>query len=129
MVNTKYLVDITREVLNHSDGEYLRSDFTGWCEGACAIVDYILKNYTKETDFRIIRGKFDGQPHNWIVLNDGQILDPTVDQFGDEYSIYSSKLYKGLYQAEGECEDLLMFDDWVEYINILFEDGSRVIVD
>lgn len=27
MLNKKFLIDITREVLNHSENEYLRSDF------------------------------------------------------------------------------------------------------
>lgn len=33
MLNKKFLIDITREVLNHTQNEYLRSDFTDWCEG------------------------------------------------------------------------------------------------
>ena len=36
MLNKKFLIDITREVLNHSENEYLRSDFTDWCDGASA---------------------------------------------------------------------------------------------
>lgn len=125
MLNKKFLIDITREVLNHTDGEYLRSDFTGWCEGASSIIHYILSNYTDEKDFHIISGRFNGYCHKWIVV-DGGIIDATVDQFGDDYSIYSPTLYKGLYQEEAEDFIPLMFDDWIEYIDNLFEDKVRM---
>lgn len=125
MLNKKFLIDITRQVLNHSDREYLRSDFTDWCAGASSIMHYILSNYTEEKDFHIISGKFNGYGHEWIVVN-GEILDATVDQFGDDYSIYSSSLYKDLYQEEAEDFEPLMFDDWIEYIDNLFEDRMRM---
>lgn len=60
MLNKKYLIDITREVLNHMESEYLRSDFTGWREAASSIVNYILSNYTDITEFYIASGTFDG---------------------------------------------------------------------
>lgn len=125
MFNKKYLIDITREVLNHTDGEYLRSDFTDWCEGASAIMHYILSNYTNEKEFYIKAGEFNGFPHQWVVLN-GEILDATVDQFGDEYSIYTSKLYSNLYHEESEDYAPIMFDDWLDYIDNLFEDKDRL---
>lgn len=125
MLNKKYLIDITREVLNHSEAEYLRSDFTGWCEGASAIMYYILTNYTLERDVHIISGTFDGQGHEWIKVND-EIIDATVDQFGDEYSIYSTLLYQDLYKEESEDFCPLMFTDWMDYIEKLFEDKERL---
>ena len=125
MVNKKFLIDITREVLNHTDGEFLRSDFTNWCEGASSIMYYILSNYTDEKDFHIMSGKFDGYGHEWIVIN-GEIVDATVDQFGDDYSIYSPTLYKEKYQEEAEDFTPLMFDDWIEYIDNLFNDEERM---
>lgn len=125
MLNKKFLIDITREVLNHTDSEYLRSDFTDWCGGASSIVYYILSNYTDEKDFHIISGKFNGYGHEWVVVN-GEIIDATVDQFGDDYSIYSSTLYRELYQEEGEDFKPLMFDDWIEYIDNLFKDKVRM---
>ena len=97
MLNKKFLIDITREVLNHTQNEYLRSDFTDWCEGASAIMYYILTNYTEEEDVHIVNGTFNNFGHEWIVVN-GEIIDATVDQFGDDYSIYSSSLYKNLYR-------------------------------
>ena len=128
MLNKKFLIDITREVLNHTDGEYLRSDFKDWCEGASSIMYYILSNYTDEKDFHIMSGKFDGYGHEWIVIN-GEILDATVDQFGDDYSIYSPTLYKEKYQEEAEDFTPLMFDDWMEYIDKLFDDKVRMNLD
>lgn len=128
MVNKKFLIDITREVLNHTDGEFLRSDFTNWCEGASSIMYYILSNYTDEKDFHIMSGKFDGYGHEWIVIN-GEIVDATVDQFGDDYSIYSPTLYKEKYQEEAEDFTPLMFDDWMEYIDKLFDDKVRMNLD
>lgn len=125
MLNKKFLIDITREVLNHSDGEYLRSDFTDWCEGASSIMYYILSHYSDEKDFHIMSGKFNGYVHEWVVVN-GEIVDATVDQFGDDYSIYSPALYKELYQEEAENFNPLMFDDWIEYIDNLFEDKARM---
>ena len=125
MLNKKFLIDITRETLNHSDGEYLRSDFTDWCEGASSIMHYILSNYTDEKDFHIMSGKFNGYSHEWIVVN-GEIVDATVDQFGNDYSIYSPALYKELYQEEAEDCTPLMFDDWIDYIDNLFEDEARM---
>ena len=128
MVNKKFLIDITREVLNHTDGEFLRSDFTNLCEGASSIMYYILSNYTDEKDFHIMSGKFDGYGHEWIVIN-GEIVDATVDQFGDDYSIYSPTLYKEKYQEEAEDFTPLMFDDWMEYIDKLFDDKVRMNLD
>lgn len=128
MLNKKFLIDITREVLNHSDSEYLRSDFTDWCEGASSIMYYILSNYTDEKDFHIMSGKFDGYGHEWVVIN-GEIVDATVDQFGDDYSIYSPTLYKEKYQEEAEDFTPLMFDDWMEYIDKLFDDKVRMNLD
>lgn len=125
MLNKKFLIDITREVLNHTEDEYLRSDFTDWCDGASSIMYYILSNYTDEKDFHIMSGKFNGCGHEWIVVN-GEIVDATVDQFGDDYSIYSPTLYKELYQEEAEDFTPLMFDDWMEYIDNLFEDKARM---
>ena len=125
MFNKKFLIDITRETLNHTANEFLRSDFTDWCEGATAIMAYIIQNYTDEKEYAIIQGTFDGFGHSWFKLN-GEILDATVDQFGDEYSIYSPKLYEDLYHEE--CEDYapIMFDDWQEYIDSLFNDKDRM---
>lgn len=120
MMNKKFLIDITREVLNHTQNEYLRSDFTDWCEGASAIMYYILTNYTEEKDVHIVNGTFNNFGHEWIVVN-GEIIDATVDQFGDDYSIYSSSLYKNLYREESEDYTPLVFDDWMEYIDNLFE--------
>ena len=128
MLNKKFLIDITREVLNHTDDEYLRSDFKDWCEGASSIMYYILSNYTDEKDFHIMSGKFDGYGHEWIVIN-GEIVDATVDQFGDDYSIYSPTLYKEKYQEEAEDFTPLMFDDWMEYIDKLFDDKVRMNLD
>lgn len=125
MLNKKFIIDITREVLNHMDGEYLRSDFTNWCEGATSIMHYILSNYTEETDFHIMSGKFKGYGHKWIVVN-GEIFDATVDQFGDDYSIYSSFLYKELYHEESESFIPLVFDNWIEYMDNLFDDKERM---
>lgn len=71
MLNKKYLVDITRETLNHMEGEYLCSDFTGWCEGASSIIFYILMNYTEERDVHIMSGTFNGHGHMWVVVNAG----------------------------------------------------------
>lgn len=124
MLNKKFLIDITREVLNHTQNEYLRSDFTDWCEGASAIMYYILTNYTEE-DVHIVNGTFNNFGHEWIVVN-GEIIDATVDQFGDDYSIYSSSLYKNLYREESEDYTPLVFDDWMEYIDNLFEDKERM---
>lgn len=120
MLNKKFLIDITREVLNHTQNEYLRSDFTDWCEGASAIMYYILTNCTEEKDVHIVNGTFNNFGHEWIVVN-GEIIDATVDQFGDDYSIYSSSLYKNLYREESEDYTPLVFDDWMEYIDNLFE--------
>lgn len=125
MLNKKFLIDITREVLNHTQNEYLRSDFTDWCEGASAIMYYILTNYTEEEDVHIANGTFNNFGHEWIVVN-GEIIDATVDQFGDDYSIYSSSLYKNLYKEESEDYAPLVFDDWIEYIDNLFEDKERM---
>lgn len=125
MLNKKFLIDITREVLNHTQNEYLRSDFTDWCEGASAIMYYILTNYTEEEDVHIVNGTFNNFGHEWIVVN-GEIIDVTVDQFGDDYSIYSSSLYKNLYREESEDYTPLVFDDWMEYIDNLFEDKERM---
>ena len=125
MLNKKFLIDITREVLNHTQNEYLRSDFTDWCEGASAIMYYILTNYTEEEDVHIVNGTFNNFGHEWIVVN-GEIMDATVDQFGDDYSIYSSSLYKNLYREESEDYTPLVFDDWMEYIDNLFEDKERM---
>ena len=125
MLNKKFLIDITREVLNHTQNEYLRSDFTDWCEGASAIMYYILTNYTEEEDVHIVNGTFNNFGHEWIVVN-GEIIDATVDQFGDDYSIYSSRLYKNLYREESEDYTPLVFDDWMEYIDNLFEDKERM---
>ena len=125
MLNKKFLIDITREVLNHTQNEYLRSDFTDWCEGASAIMYYILTNYTEEEDVHIVNGTFNNFGHEWIVIN-GEIVDATVDQFGDDYSIYSSSLYKNLYREESEDYTPLVFDDWMEYIDTLFEDKERM---
>ena len=125
MLNKKFLIDITREVLNHTQNEYLRSDFTDWCEGASAIMYYILTNYTEEEDVHIVNGTFNNFGHEWIVVN-GEIIDATVDQFGDDYSIYSSSLYKNLYREESEDYAPLVFDDWIEYIDNLFEDKERM---
>lgn len=125
MLNKKFIIDITREVLNHMDGEYLRSDFTNWCEGATSIMHYILSNYTEETDFHIMSGKFKEYGHKWIVVN-GEIFDATVDQFGDDYSIYSSFLYKELYHEESESFIPLVFDNWIEYMDNLFDDKERM---
>ena len=125
MLNKKYLIDITREVLNHMESEYLRSDFTGWCEAASSIVNYILSNYTDITEFYIASGTFDGNGHEWVVAN-GEIIDPTVDQFGDSYSIYSARLYKELHCEECIGYKPLMFDDWENYINELFCDTDRM---
>jgi len=125
MLNKKFIIDITREVLNHMDGKYLRSDFTNWCEGATSIMHYILSNYTEETDFHIMSGKFKEYGHKWIVVN-GEIFDATVDQFGDDYSIYSSFLYKELYHEESESFIPLVFDDWIEYMDNLFDDKERM---
>lgn len=125
MLNKKFLIDITREVLNHTQNEYLRSDFTDWCEGASAIMYYILTNYTEEEDVHIVNGTFNNFGHEWIVVN-GEIIDATVDQFGDDYSIYSSSLYKNLYREESEDYTPLVFDDWMEYIDNLFEDKERM---
>ena len=128
MLNKKFLIDITREVLNHTDGEYLRSDFKDWCEGASSIMYYILSNYTDEKYFHIMSGRFDGYGHEWIVIN-GEIVDATVDQFGDDYSIYSPTLYKEKYQEEAEDFTPLMLDDWMEYIDKLFDDKVRMNLD
>ena len=125
MLNKKFLIDITREILNHTQNEYLRSDFTDWCEGASAIMYYILTNYTEEEDVHIVNGTFNNFGHEWIVVN-GEIIDATVDQFGDDYSIYSSSLYKNLYREESEDYTPLVFDDWIEYIDNLFEDKERM---
>lgn len=125
MLNKKFLIDITREVLNHTQNEYLRSDFTDWCEGASAIMYYILTNYTEEEDVHIVNGTFNNFGHEWTVVN-GEIIDATVDQFGDDYSIYSSSLYKNLYREESEDYTPLVFDDWMEYIDNLFEDKERM---
>lgn len=125
MLNKKFLIDITREVLNHTQNEYLCSDFTDWCEGASAIMYYILTNYTEEKMFHIANGTFNNFGHEWIVVN-GEIIDATVDQFGDDYSIYSSSLYKNLYREESEDYTPLVFDDWIEYIDNLFEDKERM---
>ena len=125
MLNKKFIIDITREVLNHIDGEYLRSDFTNWCEGTTSIMHYILSNYTEETDFHIMSGKFKEYGHKWIVVN-GEIFDATVDQFGDDYSIYSSFLYKELYHEESESFIPLVFDNWIEYMDNLFDDKERM---
>ena len=125
MLNKKFLIDITREVLNHTQNEYLRSDFTDWCEGASAIMYYILTNYTEEKDVHIANGTFNHFGHEWIVVM-GEIIDATVDQFGDDYSIYSSSLYKNLYREESEDYAPLVFDDWIEYIDNLFEDKERM---
>ena len=125
MLNKKFIIDITREVLNHMDGEYLRSDFTNWCEGATSIMHYILSNYTEETDFHIMSGKFKEYGHKWIVVN-GEIFDATVDQFGDDYSIYSSFLYKELYHEESESFIHFVFDNWIEYMDNLFDDKERM---
>ncbi len=125
MLNKKFLIDITREILNHTQNEYLRSDFTDWCEGASAIMYYILTNYTEEEDVHIVNGTFNNFGHEWIVVN-GEIIDATVDQFGDDYSIYSSSLYKNLYREESEDYTPLVFDDWMEYIDNLFEDKERM---
>ena len=86
---------------------------------------YILSNYTDEKDFHIMSGKFDGYGHEWIVIN-GEIIDATVDQFGNDYSIYSPTLYKEKYQEEAEDFTPLMFDNWMEYIDNLFEDKKRM---
>lgn len=125
MLNKKFLIDTTREVLNHMEGEYLRSDFTDWCEASSAIMFYILSNYTEEKDYHIMQGTFNGYGHTWVVVNN-EIIDATVDQFGDDYSIYSPSLYEGFYVAESEDFDPLVFDDWKEYIDALFEDKERM---
>lgn len=125
MLNKKFLIDITREVLNHTQNEYLRSDFTDWCEGASAIMYYILTNYTEEKDVRVVNGTFNNFGHEWIIVN-GEIIDATIDQFGDDYSIYSSSLYKNLYREESEDYTPLVFGDWIEYIDNLFEDKERM---
>ena len=124
MLNKKFLIDITREVLNHTQNEYLCSDFTGWCEGASAIMYYILTNYTEEKDVHVINGTFNNFGHEWIVVN-GEIIDATVDQFG-EYNIYTPRFYENLYQEESEEYTPLVFDDWIEYIDKLFEDKERM---
>ena len=63
---------------------------------------------------------------NDSYIEDGEIIDATVDQFGDDYSIYSSSLYKNLYREESEDYTPLVFDDWMEYIDNLFEDKERM---
>ena len=125
MLNKKFLIDITREVLNHSENEYLRSDFTNWCDGASAIIYYILSNYTDIKDVHIMTGYFNGHGHAWIVT-DGEIIDATVDQFGDDFSIYSPTLYKHLYEEVSEDFSPIVFDNWMQYIDNLFLDEERM---
>ena len=125
MLNKKFLIDITREILNHSKNECPCSDFTGWCEGASSIIYYILTNYTDISDVLIIRGTFDGYGHTWCTVY-GEIVDATVDQFGDTYSIYSSELYADLYKAESEDFAPFVFDDWLEYMEELFANKDRM---
>lgn len=85
----------------------------------------ILTNYTEEKDVHVVNGTFNNFGHEWIVVN-GEVIDATVDQFGDDYSIYSSSLYKNLYREESEDDTPLVFDDWMEYIDNLFEDKERM---
>ena len=53
---------------------------------ASSIMHYILSNYADEKDFHIMSGKFNGYGHEWVVVN-GEIVDATVDKFGEDYSI------------------------------------------
>ena len=85
---------------------------------------YILTNYTEEKDVHVINGTFNNFGHEWIVVN-GEIIDATVDQFG-EYNIYTPRFYENLYQEESEEYTPLVFDDWIEYIDKLFEDKERM---
>jgi len=97
MVNKKYLIDFCRETMNHTNGYLLASDFTGWCEGMSALIAYAaIHLFRCSGTIEVVYGTFNGEGHTWCEI-DGEIIDATVDQFGDDYSIYSTKLYTEKY--------------------------------
>jgi len=63
----------------------LGSDSSKWmCFAVCAPLQAILSMYGHETTLQhgIIIDKDDNEIHHtWLALPDGQILDPTADQF------------------------------------------------
>lgn len=119
-INKKYLIDFTREVMNHC-ADHFCSNFTDQCDYAAAILAYLVKNYvTDDVKLCVVHGKFDHRTHVWLRI-EGDRYDPTVDQFGNQYSIYSDQFYSEKYQKIEEesadsLEDLISKSD-IEYIN------------
>jgi len=121
MINKKYLIDFCRETMNHTNGYFLSSDFEGWCEGMSALIAYAAINlFNFSGDIKIVYGTFDGKGHTWCEL-DGEIVDGSVDQFGDDYSIYSCRLYSDKYSKESVVNvselNELIWDSDIDYMN------------
>ena len=95
-----FVINLVREALFHNS-DYIPSDFEGWCESASHLVYYIATKYMERMDSKIHLGTFDNDGHFWCEV-DGEIIDCTIEQFGETYSCYEANRYKSQYHST--CE-------------------------
>lgn len=65
------------------------------CFAVCAPLSTYL-NFVYGLDTKLVEGRVKGREHYWLELPDGDIIDPTADQFDKKMpKVYIGKLIQG----------------------------------